>query len=121
MFSYSCTYIHFYISFADDDFSSTPFEVIIPAGTTTFVLPPDFEVEDDDVNEIDQFYALIGELGDDVTDRFACFQRRDGDERGCAAGRTGATAIRIIDNDRDVPFQLHMQAWAGTMYIIYVH
>ena len=99
MFSYSCTYIHF-LSFADDDFSSTPFEVIIPAGTTTFVLPPDFEVEDDDVNEIEQVYALIGVLGDDVTDRFACFQRRDGDERGCAAGRTGATAIRIIDNDR---------------------
>ena len=99
MFSYSYTYIHF-LSFADDDFSSEPFEVIIPAGTTTFVLPPDFEVEDDDVNEREQDFALIGELGDDVTDRFACFQRRDGDERGCAAGRTGATTIRIIDNDR---------------------
>ena len=99
MFSYSCTYIHL-LSFADDDFSSAPFEVIIPAGTTTFVLPPNFEVEDDIVNEIEQFYALIGELGADVTDRFACFQRQDGDERGCAAGRTGATAIRIIDNDR---------------------
>ena len=99
MFSYSYTYIHF-ISFADADFSSTPFEVTIPADTTTFVLPPNFTVEDDNVNEIRQTYALIGELGDDVTDRFACFQRRDGDERGCAAGRTGATAIRIIDNDR---------------------
>ena len=99
MFSYSFTYIHF-VSFADDDFSSAPFEVIIPAGTTTFVLPPDFEVEDDDVNEIEQVYALIGELGDNVTERLACFQRRDGDERGCAAGRMGATAIRIIDNDR---------------------
>ena len=99
MFSYSYTYIHF-LFFADDDFSSTPFEVTIPAGTTTFVLLPNFTVEDDNVNEIEQFYALIGELGDDVTDRFACFQRRDGDERGCAAGRTGATAIRIIDNDR---------------------
>ena len=99
MFSYSCTYIHF-LSLADADFSSTPFVVIIPAGTTTFVLPPDFRVEDDIVNEIEQFYALIGELGHDVTDRFACFQRRDGDKRGCAAGRTGATAIRIIDNDR---------------------
>ena len=98
-YSYSCTDIHF-LSFADKDFSSAYFEVIIPAGTTTFVLPPDFEVEDDDVNEREQDFALIGELGDDVTDRFACFQRRDGDERGCAAGRTGATAIRIIDNDR---------------------
>ena len=98
MFSYSCTYIHI-LSFADDDFSSTPFEVTIPAGTTTFVLPPDFEVVDDDVNEIEQFYALIGELGDDVTDRFACFQRQVGDERGCAAGRMGATKIEIFDDD----------------------
>ena len=99
MFSYSCTYIQF-LFFADDDFSSTPFEVTIPAGTTTFILPPDFEVEDDDVNEIEQDFALIGELGADVTDRFACFQRQYGDEQGCAAGRTGATTIRIIDNDR---------------------
>ena len=96
MFSLS---IH-YLSFADDDFSSAPFEVTIPAGTTTFVLPPDFEVEDDNVNEIEQYYALIGELGNDVTDRFACFQRRDRDERGCAAGRMDATTIRIFDNDR---------------------
>ena len=96
---YSCTYIHF-LSFADDDFSSAPFEVIIPAGSSAFVLPPDFEVVDDDVNEIEQDYALIGELGDDVTDRFACFQRRIGDEQGCAAGRTGATKIEIFDNDR---------------------
>ena len=99
MFSYSCTYILFK-SFADDDFSTELFIVTISAGTTTFVLPPNFTVVDDDVNETEQVYALIGELGDDVTDRFACFQRRDGDERGCAAGRTGATAIRIIDNDR---------------------
>ena len=99
MFSYSCTYIHF-LSFADDDFSSAPFEVMIPAGTTTLVLPPNFRVEDDNMNEIEQDYALIGELGDDVTDKFACFQRRDRDHRGCAAGRTGATTIRIFDNDR---------------------
>ena len=99
MFSYSCTYIHF-LSFADKDFSNKSFIVTIPADTTTYVLPPDFEVVNDTVNEIEQVYALIGELGADVTERFTCFQRRDGDERGCAAGRTGATAIRIIDNDR---------------------
>ena len=93
-------HLHTFLFFADDDFSSTPFEVTIPAGTTTFVLPPNFYVQDDNVNEIEQDYALIGELGADVTDRFTCFQRRIGDERGCAAGRTGATAIRIIDNDR---------------------
>ena len=52
------------------------------------------------MNEIEQDFALIGELGTDVPDSFACFQRRLGDERGCIAGRTGATTIQIIDNDR---------------------
>ena len=67
---------------------------------TNFVLPDDFSVIDDDVNEVEQALVLIGELGTDVPDSFACFQRLVGDERGCIAGRTGATTIRIIDNDR---------------------
>jgi hypothetical protein len=80
------------------DFTSDPFTVRISAGMTKFVLPDNFLV-DDDVNEIEQDFALIGELGTDVPDSFACFQRRMGDERGCIAGRTGATTIQIIDND----------------------
>ena len=60
--SHTVACIHTFLSFADRDFSSTPFEVTIPAGITTFVLTPDFEVEDDNVNEIEQEYALIGEL-----------------------------------------------------------
>ena len=36
-------------------------------------------------------------LGDDVPDRFVCFQRRTGDP--LCFGRTGATTIKIVDND----------------------
>ena len=102
MFSYSCTCIYILytmIIFTGTDFTSDPFTVRISAGMTKFVLPDNFLV-DDDVNEIEQDFALIGELGTDVPDSFACFQRRMGDERGCIAGRTGATTIQIIDNDR---------------------
>ena len=82
------------------DFTTNPFTVTIPAGATTFLLPDNFAVVDDDVNEMQQDFVLIGELGPDVPDNFACFQRQVGDEQGCEAGRTGATKIQIFDNDR---------------------
>ena len=62
-----------------------------------------FEIElenithDDDIDEIEQSFALVAEIGDDVPDSFACFQGQVGD-RACL-GRTGATEIRIMDND----------------------
>ena len=52
---------------------------------------------DDDIDEIEQTFALVAEIGDDVPDRFACFQRQVGDTN--CYGRTGATEIRIMDND----------------------
>ena len=51
----------------------------------------------DEVAEIVQSFALVGELGDDVPEDFACFQRTQND-RECF-GRTGATTIKIEDND----------------------
>ena len=54
-------------------------------------------VIDDDVNEIEQSFALVAEIGDDVPDRFACFQRQVGNTE--CFGRTGATEIKIVDND----------------------
>ena len=50
------------------------------------------------MNEVEQSFVLIARLGDDVPDRFACFQRQVGDT-GCF-GRIGATEIKIVDNDR---------------------
>lgn len=55
-------------------------------------------VIDDNINEIEQSFALVAHLGDDVPDRFVCFQRQVGDEE--CLGRMGATEIRITDNDR---------------------
>ena len=63
-----------------------------------------FEIEienvtiNDDIHEIEQSFALVAEIGDDVLDRFACFQRQVGDTE--CFGRSGATIIRITDNDR---------------------
>ena len=53
---------------------------------------------DDDVDEIEQSFALVAELGPDVPDSFACFQRQMSDTE--CFGRTGAIEIRIMDNDR---------------------
>ena len=81
------------------DFNSTSITITIPAGTEKFELPNTFSF-DDEINEIDQSFALVGVLGDDVPDRFACFQRRTGDPN--CFGRIGATTIIIEDNDGKV-------------------
>ena len=48
------------------------------------------------MNEIEQSFALVAELVD-VPDNFACFQRLVGDTE--CFGRTGATEIKIMDDD----------------------
>ena len=53
---------------------------------------------DDDIDEITQNFALVAQLGDDVPDSFACFQRYVGDAE--CFGRTGAAKIIIEDDDR---------------------
>ena len=52
---------------------------------------------DDNIDEFGQSFALVAEIGDDVPDSFACFQRQVGDTD--CFNRTGATEIRIMDND----------------------
>ena len=83
------------------DFNPTSIIITIPAGTKLkeFEIPNTF-FRDDSTNEIDQSFALVGVLGDDVPDRFACFQRRKRDS--LCFGRTGATTIKIEDNDGKV-------------------
>ena len=53
---------------------------------------------DDNVDEIEQNFALVAQLGDDVPDNFTCFQTQVGDTE--CLGRKGATEIKILDNDR---------------------
>ena len=81
----------------DADFNTTSTTITIPAGTQE-----EFEIRnlffiDDEINEIDQSFALVGVLGHDVPDRFACFQRQTGDP--LCFGTTGGTTIKIEDND----------------------
>ena len=86
--------------------------VIVPAavtlGSQTFELPEFFRVVDDDINEVKQSFALVAEIGPDVTDtcyvdgiitECSCFQTEIG-ETECF-GRSGATEIRITVNDSE--------------------
>ena len=70
--------------------------ITIPAGARNFIIPNTFFF-DDNINEIDQSFALVGVLGNDVPDDFACFQRQTGDD--LCFGRNGGTTIKIEDND----------------------
>ena len=78
------------------DFNNASITITIPAGSTQYDIRNTFFF-DDNINEIDQSFALVGELGYDVPDRFACFQRRTGDD--LCFERTGGTTIKIEDND----------------------
>ena len=89
------------LALVDADFNTTPIIITIPAGTKLkeFEIPNTFFF-DDEINEMDQSFALVGVLGDDVPESFACFQRRTGDP--LCFGKTGATTIKIEDNDGKV-------------------
>ena len=60
----------------------------------------EYFIVDDDIDEVEQSFALIAILGSDVPDGIACFQRQVGDSDCINDGRRGVTRIRIIDNDR---------------------
>ena len=74
----------------------------VSSGTQTFELPNFFQVIDDDIDEIDQSFAIVAELGPDVSDtpfNFSCFQTHITRGTQCF-GRHGATDIIVYDNDR---------------------
>ena len=93
------------------DFSDQCTTVTVPAATTpgfqTYTIPTFFTVIDDNINEVEQSFALVAEIGPDVpSDCFedggltdcSCFQTPYGETQ--CFGRRGATEIRIADNDR---------------------
>ena len=95
------------------DFSNSSITITVPAATTlgpqTYTIQRFLTVVDDDLNEVEQSFALIAEIGDDVPSN--CFVAREGLGRDCRCfqspvitivclGRSGATEIRITDNDR---------------------
>ena len=85
-------------------------DVTVPAATTlgpqTFELPEFYSIVDDEINEVEQSFALVAEIGPDVTatcdvdgiiSECSCFQTEIGETQ--CFGRSGATEIRITDND----------------------
>ena len=95
------------LSFPTADFTHLPITIEIPAATNDgaqeFELPDFFQVIDDDIDEVEQSFAIVAEFGPDITDHevpfnFSCFmvQARDSE----CFGRRGVTEIRITDNDR---------------------
>ena len=87
---------YYYFALVGADFNTTSITITIQNGVVEHEIDYKF-FNDDDVNEIDQSFALIGVIGDDVPDGFPCFQRRTGDP--LCFERTGGTTIKIEDND----------------------
>ena len=91
---------------AVSDFSTKATTITIPATasiaeeTAVFTLPNTIlSITNDEVNEIEQSFALIAEIGSDVPDSFTCFQIADGDRDCVLDGRKGAARIRIVNDD----------------------
>ena len=94
------------------DFSDQCTDITVPAaetaGSQTYTIQKNFTVVDDDLNEVEQSFALIAEIGNDIPSN--CFVVMEGLGRDCSCfmhpiahqclGRLGATEIRITDNDR---------------------
>ena len=94
------------------DFSEQCTDITVPAATTlgtqTYTIQRFFNVVDDNINEVEQSFAIVAEIGDNVPyncfvegvglSDCSCFQTQDGETQ--CFGRRGATEIRITDNDR---------------------
>ena len=80
------------------DFSDQPITVEVPANSQQYQIREFFIIEDDDVDEDMQSFAIVAEIGEDVAENISCFQLGVGSAE--CFGRQGATEIRITDNDR---------------------
>ena len=79
------------------DFSNNSITVTIPAGRTSFEIHTFFTVNDDNIDENNESFAVVAELLD-VSDKIGCFQTEYGDTD--CFGLRGAVGIIIADNDR---------------------
>ena len=92
--------LHFSYSFlpSGDDFTNEPLTITVPANRRSYTIEQFFNISDDNIDEYEQSFAIVAEIGRDVPDGVSCFQTYVG-ETQCVA-RLGATEIRITDNDR---------------------
>ena len=72
--------LYMILSFPTADFTDLPITIEVPAamndGVQEFELPELFQVIDDDIDEVEQSFAIVAELGPDVTEfpfNFSCF------------------------------------------------
>ena len=84
---------------SDRDFSSGTINITIPANRMLFEIQIFFTIADDDINEVQQTFAIIADIID-VPENISCFQSTIGES--ICQGRRGATTIRITDNDREL-------------------
>ena len=80
-----------------DDFSTLSRIISVPANTNNLEIPQFFSIVDDNLDEDEQSFAIVAEIGRDVPDGLSCFQTAEGGTE--CHGRRGATEIRITDND----------------------
>ena len=85
------------ISVADFSDSATTFTVPANSGPS-YEITPFFTINDDNLDEDEQSFAIVAEIGPDVPENISCFQLGIGSTE--CFGRRGATEIRITDNDR---------------------
>ena len=79
-----------------------------------FTVPLFFTIEGDDIDEDEQSFAIVAEIGHDVPENISCFQTGIG-ETECY-GRRGATEIRITDIDREL--FTNGSLWFSSMIIV---
>ena len=93
--------MHFSHSFlpSGDDFTNEPLTITVPANQRSYTIEQFFNISDDNIDEDEQSFAIVAEIGPDVPDGVSCFQTGEGESE--CHGRRGATEIRITDNDRE--------------------
>ena len=96
----------------DPDFSADTIDIIIPAHSSTFAVSTFFTINDDNIDEDEQSFAIVAEILD-VPEDISCFQTAPGTIP--CFGTRGATEIRITDNDRELLINLFCN-W--TLFII---
>ena len=81
------------------NFSDNITTITVPANSNpSYEITQFFTINDDNIDEDEQSFAIVAEIGQDVPDGISCFQHGVGLTE--CFGRCGATEIRITDNDR---------------------
>ena len=88
------------------DFNDTSINITVPAQSRSLEIPFFFIINDDNIDEDEDSFAIVAEIGPDVPDGVSCFQTAVG-ETECF-GRRGAIEIKIKDDDRKL-FHFQMQ------------